>query len=176
MKKPARIIPVTSKDVLEPAFLESTHHRTELLHLKYRHLHCYHATLCPGRVPSLYRRQPQRIPSVYPQHRSRISCQASACSLSEVFSSVQSPSGVRLCDRRNCSTPGFPVLHQLPQLAQTHIHCVGDAIQPSHPVFPFSLQYFPASGSFQVSQFLASGGQSIGASASASVLLMTIQD
>ena len=34
----------------------------------------------------------------------------------------------------DCSTPGFPVLHQLPELAQTHVHSVGDAIQPSHPL------------------------------------------
>ena len=34
----------------------------------------------------------------------------------------------------DCSTPGFPVLHQLPDLTQTHIHRVGDAIQPSHPL------------------------------------------
>ena len=32
----------------------------------------------------------------------------------------------------DCSTPGFPVHHQLPELAQTHVHRVGDAIQPSH--------------------------------------------
>ena len=55
---------------------------------------------------------------------------------------------------------------------------VGDAIQPSHPLSPpfFScLQYFPASGSFLMSWLFASGGQSIGASASASVLPMNIQ-
>ena len=34
----------------------------------------------------------------------------------------------------DCSTPGFPVHHQLPKLAQTHVHRVGDAIQPSHPL------------------------------------------
>ena len=34
----------------------------------------------------------------------------------------------------DCSTPGFPVHHQLPELAQTHVHRVGDAIQPSHPL------------------------------------------
>ena len=39
-----------------------------------------------------------------------------------------------LCDPMKCSTPGFPVLHHLPELAQTHVHWVGDAIQPSHPV------------------------------------------
>ena len=39
-----------------------------------------------------------------------------------------------LCDHMDCSTPGLPVHHQLPELAQTHIHRVGDAIQPSHPL------------------------------------------
>ena len=37
-----------------------------------------------------------------------------------------------LCDPMDCSTPGFPVHHQLPELAQTHVHWAGDAIQPSH--------------------------------------------
>ena len=41
-----------------------------------------------------------------------------------------------LCDPMDCSTSGFPVLHQLPELAQTHVHWVGDAIQPSYPVLP----------------------------------------
>ena len=39
-----------------------------------------------------------------------------------------------LCDPMNRSTPGFPVHHQLPELAQTHVHQVSDAIQPSHPL------------------------------------------
>ena len=39
-----------------------------------------------------------------------------------------------LCDPKDCSTPGFPVLHHLPEFAQTHIHWVSDAIQPSHPL------------------------------------------
>ena len=39
-----------------------------------------------------------------------------------------------LCDPMECSTPGFPVHHQLPELAQTHVRWVGDAIQPSHPL------------------------------------------
>ena len=48
---------------------------------------------------------------------------------------------------------GFPVHRQLPEFTQTHVHRVSDAIQPSHPVIPFScLQSFPASGSFQMSQ------------------------
>ena len=79
----------------------------------------------------------------------------------------------------DCSTLGLPVHHQLPELAQTHVHRVGDAIQPSHPlVSPFSscLQSFPASGSFQMSQFFTSGGQSTEVSASTSDLPMNIQD
>ena len=84
-----------------------------------------------------------------------------------------------LCNPMNCSTPSFPVHLQLPELAQTHVHRVCDAIQPSHPMSsPFSscLQSFLASGSFSMSQFFPSGGQHIGASASASVLPMNIQD
>ena len=60
--------------------------------------------------------------------------------------------------------PGFPVHHQLPELAGTHAHCVDDAIQPSHPLLPlFSscLQSFPASGSFSMSQLFTSGDLSI---------------
>ena len=50
------------------------------------------------------------------------------------FSSVQSLSHVWLCDPIDCSTAGFPVHHQLPELAQMHVHRVGSAIQPSHPL------------------------------------------
>ena len=39
-----------------------------------------------------------------------------------------------LCDPMDCSTPGFPVHHQLPELTQTHVHCISDAIQPYHPL------------------------------------------
>ena len=49
-------------------------------------------------------------------------------------SSVQLLSRVWLCDPMTCSTPGLPVHHQLPEFTQTHVHCVGDAIQPSHPL------------------------------------------
>ena len=41
-----------------------------------------------------------------------------------------------LHDPMDCSSPGFPVLHDLPELAQTHVHGVSDAIQPSHPLLP----------------------------------------
>ena len=52
---------------------------------------------------------------------------------------VQSLSRVWLCNPMDCSTQGFPVLHHLPELAQTHVHWVSDAIQPSHPLLPLSL-------------------------------------
>ena len=88
-----------------------------------------------------------------------------------------SKSCLTLCDPMDYSTPGFPVPHYLSEFAQTHIHWVGDAIQPSHPLLPPSLPALSISqhqGLFQ-SLLFTSGGQSIGASASASVLLMNIQ-
>ena len=83
-----------------------------------------------------------------------------------------------LCDPMDCSTPGFPVLHYLPEFAQTHFLWVGDAIHSSYSLSPASLpplKSFPASGSFPMSLLFASGGQSIEASASASILPMNIQ-
>ena len=44
-----------------------------------------------------------------------------------------------LCDPMDCSTPGLSVPHHLPKFAQVHVHCIGDAIQPSHPLRPSSL-------------------------------------
>ena len=82
-----------------------------------------------------------------------------------------------LCDLMDCSTPGFPVLHYLLEFSQTHVHWVSDAIQPSHPLSSPSPPTFHLSQhwSFPMNPFFASGGQSIGASASASVLPMNIQ-
>ena len=88
------------------------------------------------------------------------------------FGSVQLLSRVQLFATPWISAP------QRPELTQTHDRWVGDAIQPSQPLsfnpnlFFSLLQSFPVSGSFQMSQFFTSGGQSIGASVSA----MNIQD
>ena len=60
------------------------------------------------------------------------------------------------CDPMDCSTPGFPVLSHLLELAQTHVQWVGDAIQPSIVPFFSCLQSFPALGSFLMSQLFAS--------------------
>ena len=54
-----------------------------------------------------------------------------------------------LCHPMNCSTPGFPVNHQLPELTQTHVHRVSDAIQPSHPLSSLLLpSVFPSTRVF----------------------------
>ena len=58
--------------------------------------------------------------------------------LSFQFSSV-AQSCLTLCDPMNRSTPGLPGHHQLPEFTQTHVHWIGDAIQPSHPL----LSHFP---------------------------------
>ena len=54
------------------------------------------------------------------------------CMLAQQFNSV-TQSCLTLCDPMNCSIPGFPVHHQLLEFSQTHVHWLGDAIQPSHP-------------------------------------------
>ena len=93
------------------------------------------------------------------------------------FSSV-SQLCLTLCDPMNHSTPGLPVHHQLPEFTQTHPSSQWCPPTISSSVVPFSScpQSFPASGSFPMSQFFASGVQSIGVSASTSVLPMNTQD
>ena len=79
----------------------------------------------------------------------------------------------------DCSTPGFPVLHYFLEFAQIHVHWISEAIQPSHPLLPPSplpLNLSQHQGLFQWVGLFTSGGQSIRASASASVLPMNIQD
>ena len=97
------------------------------------------------------------------------------CRFSVHFSSV-TQSCLTLCYPMDCSMPGLPVHYQLLDLNSCALS------RWCHPTISFSvipffyLQSFPASGSFQMSQFFTSGGQSIGLSASASVLPMNTQD
>ena len=93
------------------------------------------------------------------------------------FSSV-AQSCPTLCDPMNHSTPGRPVHHQLLEFTQTHVHRVGDAIQPSHPLSsPSPPAPSPSQHqSFPMSQLFTWGGQSIGVAASASVLPMNTRD
>ena len=84
-----------------------------------------------------------------------------------MFGSVQFSSVAQscptLCDPMNCSTPGLSVHHQLPESTQTHVHRVGDAIQPSHPLSspspsapnPSQHQSLFESESFPMSQLFA---------------------
>ena len=90
-----------------------------------------------------------------------------------------------LSNPMDCSKPGFPVYHQLLELAQTHVHRVDDTLQPSHPLsspppptFNLSqhLGLFQWVGSFPMSHLFASDGQRIRVSTSGSVLPMNIQD
>ena len=93
------------------------------------------------------------------------------------FSSV-AQSCPTLCNPMDYSMPDLPVHHQLPEFTQTHVHWVGDAIQLSHPLLPLPPLALNLSQhqSFPMSQFFASGGQTIGASALPSVLSMNIQN
>ena len=78
------------------------------------------------------------------------------------------------CDPMDYSMPGSSVLHYLLEFAQILVHWVDGAIWPSHflpPPFSFCFQSFPVSVSFPISPLFASGGQSIGASALATVLM-----
>ena len=67
-----------------------------------------------------------------------------------------------LCDPMDCSTPGIPVLHQPPELAQTHIHRVSDAIQLSHPLLSPSLPAFNLSQPQGLFQWVSSSHQVAG--------------
>ena len=87
-----------------------------------------------------------------------------------------------LCDPMDCSTPGVPVHHQLPESAETHVHWVSDGVQPSHPLSSPSRPALNLSHNqgffffFQMSQLFTWGGQSVGVSASTSVPPMNTHD
>ena len=122
--------------------------------------------------------QPTDIPQTkLIENRSCVSWRVGMFKHDVQFSSV-AQSCLTLCDPMDCSTPGLPVHHQLPESTQTHVHCVSDAIQPSHPLSSPSPPALNLSQhqTFQMSQLFASGGQSIGVSASTSVLPMNTQD
>ena len=80
--------------------------------------YCRRMSLCPSRAPELmWAFEPLgALKAIW----------RSCCSVTQ--------SCPTLCDPMDCSTPGFPILHQLLELPQTHVHWVGDAIQPSHPL------------------------------------------
>ena len=75
-----------------------------------------------------------------------------------IFHCSVTKSYLTLCDPINCSTPCFPVLHYLLEFTQTHVHWVGDAVQPSHPLLPTSplalnlssIRVFPNESALQI--------------------------
>ena len=75
------------------------------------------------------------------------------------FSSVQLLSHFWLCDPMDCSTPSFPVYHQLPELTQTHVHWVSDTIQASHPLLSTSPPAFNLSQHQGLFQWVSSSHQ-----------------
>ena len=93
------------------------------------------------------------------------------------FSSV-TQSYLTVCDAMNSNMPGLPVHHQLPEFTQTRVHCV--SMPSNHLILCHPLLLLPSIFHsitvFSVSQLFASGGQSIGVSASTSVLPMNTQD
>ena len=100
-----------------------------------------------------------------------------------VHNSVQcnsvTQSCVTLCDPMDCNTLGFSVHHQHPELAQTHVHWVGDAIQPFHLLSSPSPPAFNLSQHQGLFKWVSSShhvAKAIGSSASASVLPVNIQD
>ena len=81
--------------------------------------------------------------------------------LNRIFSQFNSvaQSCPTLCDPMDCSTPGLPVHHQLLEFTQTHVHWVGDAIQPSHPLSSPSLPTFNLSQHQGLFQWVTSSHQ-----------------
>ena len=64
-----------------------------------------------------------------------------------------------LCDPMDCRTPGFAVLYYLPEFAQIHLHCISDAIWPSHPLLPSSPLAFSLSQNQGLFQWIGSSHQ-----------------
>ena len=79
---------------------------------------------------------------------------SAAFTYSVQFSSVAQPC-LTLCNPMDCSTPGLPVYHQLPESTQTHVHRVSDAIQPSHPLSS------PSPPAFKLSQHKVFSNESV---------------
>ena len=83
-------------------------------------------------------------------------CTKKSDSVAYIHCCLVAKSCLALCCLMNCSTPGFPVFHYLLEFAETHVHWVGDGIQPSHPLLPPSppaLNLFQHQGIFQWAGF-----------------------
>ena len=90
----------------------------------------------PGCMSS--RKKGNLLPKRYTQFTQGQYIHSQEFTLSFLVVVVQPPSYVWLCDHMNCSTTGLPIPHHLPKFVQVHVHCIGNAIQPSHPLIPSS--------------------------------------
>ena len=102
--------------------------RTLSAHSKGLCLYIKQTSRCVALLPDIF--TPNMSPQPLTQCWAHIKCSTNG---SVQFSSV-TQSCLTPCDPMNCSTPGLPVHHQLPEFTQTHVHQVSDAIQPSHPL------------------------------------------
>ena len=129
----------------------------------------FYVIMCGGQIHSflLWGKNESCLKSLSSSSQEYFPVAVSACFMLLCGQSVTS----NFCSPINGSTPGFPPLLYLPELAQTRVHGADDAIQPSRPLSPLP-QSLPAAGSFPVNQLF---GQSIGALASASALPVNIQ-
>ena len=116
-------------------------------------------------------------PSVQKAFFEYLLCERDMLGTKEDFSSV-SQLCLTLCDPMDCSAPGFPVHHQFPELSQTHVNWISDAIQPCHPLSSPSpaLNLSQHQGLFQWVSSTHQVAKFTGASALASVLPMNVQD
>ena len=104
-----------------------------------------HSSILAWRIP--WREEPGRLQSMGSQRVGHNWATSLSLSISSVTQSCPT-----LCDPTNCSTPGLPAHHQLPESTQTHVHWVSDAIQPSYPLLspsPPALNLSQHQGLFQ---------------------------
>ena len=125
----------------QPTLLSPSYHEAGLLS-------SYALTLILTGIPvlsAIYLPQPRTDKPVPPSLQTPISSVGQSCPI--------------LCDPMNCSTPGLPVHHKLLELAQTHVHQVSDAIQPSHPLLSSSPPAFDLSQHQGLFQWISSSHQ-----------------
>ena len=142
-------------------------------------LFAYIPLLChPLQIPHWDRLFQAPVPDSHLTHGPNTHTHSNYFQISQWTAQLSSVAHVWLCNPIDCSTPSFPVHHQLPEFIHACPLSQWCHATISSSVVPFfsCLQYFPASGSFTMSQFFTIGGQSIGVSASASVLPMNIQE
>ena len=124
-------------------------------------MECFSHFLINGVFESLYKStySDPKFPQYFHLNRFQRILASSPTCIMHIFLLVnQSGSSVTqlhltLCDPEDCSTPGFPVHHQLPELVQIHVHRDGDAIQPSHPLLS------PSPPAFNLFQWVCSSHQ-----------------